>query len=65
LQTPRLSRVQSPLPILAPLTEAHMYFGIYLTPRMQNEFEAIGQHISDDTPALFASLLTWLRGLLY
>jgi hypothetical protein len=44
--------------------EAQMYFGIYLSPRMQNEFEASGLNTSDGTPGLFASLFTWLRGLL-
>jgi hypothetical protein len=43
--------------------EAQMYFGIYLSPRTQNEFEASGLHTSDDTPALLASLFTWLRGI--
>jgi hypothetical protein len=49
----------------APLTEGPMYFGIYQATRVLNEFETVGLHPADETPGLFASLLTWLRGIFH
>jgi hypothetical protein len=42
-----------------------MYFGIYQAPRIPNEFENYGLHSRDETPGLFASLISWLHGLFH
>jgi hypothetical protein len=42
-----------------------MYFGISQATRVLNEFETVGLHPADETPGLFASLITWLRGIFH